>query len=123
MQPPARRLRLETPARRTRRRTGRSASGRRRGRYGIDRLTFLERDRRLLDDLFVALEAGLDVDHGPQVAAEHDLLEVQLVAGSHEVDPGSLSIEDERGGGDPPPCAGGSDFEIDVDEHSRQHPM
>src|SRR5947209_20482724 len=112
MQPPARRLRLETPARRTRRRTDRSASGRRRGRYGIDRLTFLERDRRLLDDRFVALEAGLDVDYGPQVAAEHDLLEVQLVAGYHEGDPGCLGIEDERGGGGPPPCAGWRRFEI-----------
>src|SRR5712691_6202332 len=90
---------------------------------GRDNLAFLERHRGLLHDGFIALQSGLDVDRGPEVAAEYHVLKVQLASRSHDRHAGALRVEDDRGGRDPPVRAGGADLEGDVDEHSRKQPV
>src|SRR5258705_6111878 len=129
MQAPAITLTVESaPRTRSRRSTRRSrirglASGGVWRLEGRDNLALLERHRGLLHDGFIALQSALDVDRGPEVAAEYHVLEMQLVSRSHDRHAGALRIEDDRGGGDAPMRAGGADLEGDVDEHSREQPV
>src|SRR2546422_5622854 len=90
---------------------------------GRDNLAFLERHRGLFHDGFIALQSGLDVDRGPEVATEYHVLKVQLVSRSHDRHAGALRIEDDRGGRDSPVRTGGADLEGDVDEHTRKQPV
>src|SRR6266478_10154055 len=90
---------------------------------GRDNLALLERHRGLFHDGFIALQSSLDVDRGPEVAAEYHVLKVQLVSGTHDRHTGALRIEDDRGRRDSPARAGGADLEGDVDEHSRKQPV
>src|ERR1700682_4157261 len=87
---------------------------------GRDNLALLERHRGLFHNGFIALQPGLDVDRGPEVAAEYHILKVQLVSRSHDRHAGALRVEDDRGGRNSPVRAGGADLEGDVDEHSRK---
>src|SRR5258705_4405932 len=80
---------------------------------GRDNLALLERHRGLLHDGFIAQQSGLDIDRGPEVAAEYHVLEVQLVSWSHDRHAVALRVEDDRGGGNPPTRAGVSDFDGD----------
>src|SRR2546426_5995361 len=90
---------------------------------GCDNLALLERHRGLFHNGFIALQPGLDVDRGSEVAAEYHVLKVQLVSRSHDRHAGALRIEDDRGGRDSPARAGGADLEGDVDEHARKQPV
>src|SRR5258705_3620434 len=78
---------------------------------GRDTLALLEGHRRLLHDRFVALQSGLDVDRGPEVATEHYLLKTQRVFRLHDRDPGALRVEDDPGDGHPPARARPRAFE------------
>ena len=51
------------------------------------------------------------------------LLKVQFVSWPHDHDLGALRVKDNGGCRNPPARAGGPDFEPDVDEHSREHPV
>src|SRR6266581_2733316 len=117
MQAPDITLTVESAARtRSRRRTPRSrirglASGGVWRLDGRDNLALLERHRGLLHDGLIALQSGLDVDRGPEVAAEYHVLKVQLVSRSHDRHAGALRVEDDRGGRDSPGRTGGADLE------------
>src|SRR2546429_6537628 len=88
---------------------------------GRDTLAFLEGHRRLLHDRLVALQSGLDVDRGSEIATEHHLLKTQRVSCPHDRDAGTLRVEDDRGGWHPPVWAGRRDLEGGVDDHPREN--
>src|SRR6266850_5553786 len=129
MQAPAITLIVESaPRTRSRRRTRSSrirglASGGVWRLDGRDNLALLERHRGLFHDGFIALQSGLDVDRGSEVAAEYYVLKVQLVSRSHDRHAGALRVEDDRGGRDSPVGTGGADLEGAVDEHARKQPV
>src|SRR5712692_5945044 len=129
MQAPASTLTVESAARTRSRRRTRSPRIRELASGGVwrldgrDNLTFLERHRGLFHDGFIALQSGLDVDRGSEVAAEYHVLKVQLVSRSHYCHAGALRIEDDRSRRDSPVRAGGADLEGDVNEHSRKQPV
>src|SRR3989449_9771346 len=129
MQPPAITLTIARAAGTTysrprswRDRTRRSATRRVLRLDGGNNLALLERHGGLLHDRLVALKSGLDVDCGPEVAADHPLLKAQFVSRPHDRDLGALRVEDDRGGRNPPARPGGRDLEADVDEHSGEQP-
>src|SRR5437870_13711925 len=77
-----------------------SSPGRVLGFDGRDTLALLERHCRLLHDRLVALQSGLDVDRGPEVATEHYLLKAQRVSRPYYRDPAALLVEDDSGSRD-----------------------
>src|SRR2546430_14677919 len=127
MQPPAITLTAENAARTTLRRprcprdrTRASASG---GMPRLDRRdhpAFLERERGLRHDGFVAVQSGLHVDRSPEVPTQHHWLKMQFVSRADDGDPGALPVEDDGGGWHAPAGARRCDLERYIDEHAGQ---
>src|SRR2546428_10134448 len=76
----------------------------------VNKLTLLKRHGGLAHYKFVAAQSGLDVDRGAQVPAERHVLKVQFVSRTDDRHPGSLRVENNRSGRNPPAGPGGADL-------------
>src|SRR5436190_23152798 len=94
-------------------------SRRMRGLGWDDRPTVLERDVGLLDDRLAAVQPGLDIYRGAEIAADGDRLNVKLVVRADQDDLRAVGVEDQRGRRDVPAFPGWADLEPHVHELPR----